>query len=746
MQNYVSAEKVNFDQPLSHQEEPELRQTLIYIKQVLRKNLWIIVLSFFFVMCLTSWYLLSTYPLYKSSSTLVIESSQPNVPVFEGLYDIDLSDKDGLQTQLEILKSRELAEDVVTRLNLMDEPEFNGFLPPHPRSIAGLYRRYMGEVEIAQQEPRLVDVVAKIRSKLTVSLVRKTQLLTVSFESFDPDLAAKVSNAYVSAYVDRHQRLIREKSDKAESWMAERLVALKAKLDESENKLIAFKEKHELVSINGDVTSISAKELTIASNKLLDARRELEEKKTEYAQLERLSAGRNNESLETLPVILKNPVITTFKIERSKAQRSLRELSNRYGEKHPKVLKASTRLNTAQDAIDLEILGIVASAKKEFELAKINVGQMDATVNDLKSSINVLSKKSYVLQQYQREAEANRKLYDSFFTRIKSSDEAQSFENTYARVIDHAFPAASPAKPKKALVLALGGILGAALGLLLAFAREQFSDTISGIEDLEKRIKLPLLGAVPLFKIGKKTSEPLSPADVQGSGFSFSEAIKTIRSELSMLPGDEERKVILITSSRPNEGKSTLAMNLAHSYSQLEKTLLIGADLRRPSLAELIPDEHPGLVQLVQDGLPLADCICKNSIDNLDILSHGLRVDSPLEILASNRLKQIISLLREQYDRIIIDCAPVQAVSDAIVLSQYADSIIYAIKSVDTSLTLAERGVRRLQRVGGKIDGIVVTQLDMNKIRSYGGEYYYGGYYDYEHLTDKKEKAFVKAA
>ncbi|MGB0867248.1 MAG: CpsD/CapB family tyrosine-protein kinase, partial [Granulosicoccaceae bacterium] len=261
---------------------------------------------------------------------------------------------------------------------------------------------------------------------------------------------------------------------------------------------------------------------------------------------------------------------------------------------------------------------------------------------------------------------------------------------------------------------------------------------VRGAEDIEAKLGLPLLGIIPQLKygkglFGKATDLPLSPQAIDDQRGTFSESIRTIRTSVTLNSGDVSDKVIMVTSSVPNEGKSTLSINLAYSMSQVEKVLLIDADMRRPSVHKTLglPADAVGLANLVEKTAKAQDCIMKGVIGNLDVMTAGGVPSNPLELISSKRFAYLLEQLRKHYDRVIIDCAPVQAVSDSLVLSQSADSVLYVVRSVVTPMPLAQRGVARMKQVGAKIKGIVVTQVDVEKLQSYGGDHYYQGYYDY---------------
>jgi succinoglycan biosynthesis transport protein ExoP len=244
---------------------------------------------------------------------------------------------------------------------------------------------------------------------------------------------------------------------------------------------------------------------------------------------------------------------------------------------------------------------------------------------------------------------------------------------------------------------------------------------------------VPMLGALPLISGLKKSTEPLTLL-LDHEQSSFAESIRTIRTGLVLSGLDKPQKVTVITSSVPGEGKSTLSLNLAAAMGQMEKTLLIDADMRRPTLAkicELAPNT-PGLSNFMAGTAPLSECVHRFEAAGVDVLPAGVIPPNPLDLISSSRFVETLDALKAKYDRILIDSAPTQAVSDAFVLASYADALIYVIKADATPYTLAKHGIQRLQNSNAPVTGVVLNQFDVSKASKYGGDYHhFGGYYDY---------------
>ena len=592
-------------------------------------------------------------------------------------------------------------------------------------------------------------VISKFLRNLTITPVRKTKLVKLSFESADRELAAQVANAvgeqYILAYLDAKLDTTMQLS----GWLNGQIDTLKGRLEDSEQRLIEYKRVNGLVDAGGSVTGVQSQQIMLLTQELLNAQNQLAEAAS--IRRETRNIGGNLSLLETLPSVQADPLVREAKLQIGQQQRELDELSTRYGQRHPKIRDANSQLVSLQSTLQQNVNRIVGTIEQNYQLASQRVASLRASLAEGESRMQDTSGKTFDLEKLEREVETNREIYDEFRTRKSEAQSAEGLETPNARISDPAVPSSAPIKPKKALILALAALGALILSCLMAFLYEQMDDTVKSAEDVEKKLGVPMLGILPLIKgslFGGKKSLPLNPAEIKDKKGTFSESINTARTAICLGEGDEARKIILVTSSVPGEGKSTTSLNLAYALSQMEKTILIDCDLRRPTIAKAInvPPSTPGLSNLISGTITARDCVQQKAIGELDVICSGPTPDQPLELLSSNRFAKMIDQLAAHYDRIVIDCAPTQAVSDALVLSQIADAVVYNVKSHDTSIALVKRGLARLRQVKANIAGVLITQVDIDKLVSYGGDYYYQGYYDYYGYNNHGEKSKGKLA
>ena len=336
---------------------------------------------------------------------------------------------------------------------------------------------------------------------------------------------------------------------------------------------------------------------------------------------------------------------------------------------------------------------------------------------------------SYELSQLQREVSTNKQLYDLFFQRFQETNQTD-FAAANARFVDFAERPYIPVKPKKVLIVGLAGVLSVIVGVLLAFLRSALDNTIRVAEELEEKLEQSVLGVVPFEK---KLDPGVEVAKLyfDKKHNTFAEAIRSLRTSVVLSGLEKPHKITVVTSSVLGEGKTTVSSNLALALGQMEKVILIDADMRRPSLATEygMPRGTKGLSELVAGTGTAEECIQHLPELGIDLITAGAVPPNPLDLLSSKRFGELLHKLGEKYDRIVIDSAPTQAVSDSLVLSTKADALIYVVKSDSTPANVAKNGLQRLARVGAPIIGAVLNQFDADAAQKYG---YYGyGYSRY---------------
>lgn len=731
--------------PVLRQDDSDDEIDLLKLWNSLWRRKWSILSLVLAVMMVAALAVLVVTPIYRAAATLLIEQKAAKVVSIEQVYGLDGMGNEYLQTQFELLKSRALAERVVRQLNLTTHPEFDPRQQPEPLIDLSWLRSALNfhkvvpvtlpgdlEDEAALSEAEIFDEVVKQFMKVTsVSQQGKSQLVTISVEMADPRTAALAANALANGFIESQLEATMEMSATATNWMNSRLGELRARLKEAEDRLQSFREAENLVDIDG-VSTIVAGELSLTADRMIDARRQRAEAESQYRQVQAMRSG-GWERLATIPAVLGHPLIQQFKADEAKAKAKVEELSRRYGARHPAMEGARSELNAASASLRGQVEQIVAGIERNYQLAVANENSLRSSFNANKAQIQQISAKEFRLRELQREVEANRALYDTFMTRLKETSATADLDTANARIVDPAVVPSEPVKPKKTLVVLIAGLLALFAGVGLTLLLDALNNTFKSTEEIEGKLNIPVLGILPLLK--KKERSEIAHMFQEGKNKPFSEAIRTIRTGVVLSAMDNAHKVIVITSSIPGEGKSTVSANLAFALGQVEKVLLIDADLRRPTLAKNFdfPVGTPGLANLIANTAKLEDCL--REVNGISMLCAGTVPPNPLELLSSQRFAKVIEYLKSKYDRIIIDSPPTQAVSDAMVLSTFANALIYVIKSDSTAIPLVEKGVGQLLQNNAPVTGIVLNQVDVKKAQKYG--YSYGGYYDYYGYSGK---------
>lgn len=702
---------------------------------VFKKYKWHILSITFFVGLLAALYSFSLTPIYQATATLLLEIESGNVVAIEKVYDQQYANNEYYNAHAHMLQSYLIANQVIEQIDLASHPEFDptierpGYLGLK-LDLSALFPQK--EPEPPSPTDQRYRLVKAFQNRLEVTQVVNSPLLEVRFESSDPKLAAKVANTLVETYIENDLESRLQMTKKAAGWLIERLEGLRLNLDSSEKVLQRYLEQNSLVDVEG-VKSIVAAQFKEVSSELEKSLKNLSEATNTYRQIQALRA-KPVTNYDSLPMVLNHPLVQHFKQIEAEALRKISELNKRYGTKHPTMIAAQAELNAAQNNTKKQVRQVIESFTKEYEVARANVTGLQKRLKQLEAEVQQITQKEYQLRVLQRDVETNSQLYDMFLARFKETDVSQTQQSSVGRLVDPAVIPVSPAKPRKDLITALFLMVGFVLSVMLAFLLNYLDNTLKDSEDVEQKLGLPLLGVLPQVKVSKKDRFKLSHMFWREKKSSFTEAIRTIRTGIMLSNLDNPHKVLVVTSSVPSEGKTTFALNEAFALGQMNKTLLIDADMRRPSVGKAfgLMLKAPGLSELVAGTRDISECIYTMEEVGVDLIPGGaILPPNPLELLASQHFKAILAKLEETYEYIIIDTAPLGLVSDAQVLSSYANAVMYIIKADSTPYQLAQDGIKRLQQVNAPILGLVLNQLDVEKSTKYYGKYgyYHKGYY-----------------
>ncbi|HCI53582.1 MAG TPA: hypothetical protein DE312_09770 [Gallionella sp.] len=697
-----------------------------YLRIIQRRKWGILGLAFFITLLVTVIVFMMT-PIYSSSVTLLVEQNKSKLASMDAAYSGAGSDQGYYTTQVEMLKSRALMEAVVDKLKLTTHPLFNAPVKSSFIHSALVSLGIGSDSGVAKDEKKVrKNTATALAGMVAIEPSRTSQMITISVISADREMAAIIANAVAETYIELDLDAKYKMTQKATSWMNVRLVALKDNLDKSERALQEYREQHNIIEAKGLDLGGATSQLGSSLGSLTEARMVRAQAQTNVEQVRRAKG-----SELAHPIIQRNPQVASMMSAVADHERKVSELANRYGSQHPKLLDAQAELKQTRENLRLKVAEAVAGLEREYEVARANEAALAGAVAQAKQAIQGSNRKEFELTSLEREVKTNRELYDMFMGQLKGTSAVGDMQTVVARVVDPAIVSDYAVKPKKKIVIGSAFILSLLLGIGIAFLLERLDTSVRSAEDAERKLGLPMLAAVPLLDLTAGQSAGLHYRDAPKS--LFAEAIKTIRTGILLSGIDHPKKTLVVTSSVPGEGKSTVAINLALAHAQTKRVLLIDADMRRPSVAKVLglDNTHPGLSMLVLGMQTIDKCVYKIEGSTLEVLTAGSIPPNPLELLLSEKFKELLAKLSETYDTIIIDSPPVKLVSDAVILSSMATGVVFVLRADATPFQLARIAIRSLQRGGASMFGVVLNQANFKNEEYYGGygKYNYHAYY-----------------
>jgi len=681
---------------------------------------------------------LSMTPIYRATTVVMFETAKAKVVSIEDVYAGASGNREYMTTQLEIMRSREVALKAVQALKLWEHPAFDprvsrqqpwSELTDPVRSALGM----APPAPVTDWTPeRLAEaVVGPFQASMEVELLRTSQIAQVSFESSDPALSARMANTLAQVFIENDLNARYEMTRQATNWLQDRVKDLKDKVLQSERALQTFRERSGIISSQGAAQSGASNQLDGLTTRLIDARLRRTDAETAYEQVR--SAASKGSDLSTIPAVLKAPGMADAKRNLQEAERKFNEVAQRYGFEHQRHIAAKAELETSQQALKNQLDNTVSSIRREYEAAVAVQEQIERALGQAKSSVQNLNRSEFELGVLQREAESNREMYNMFMTRAKETTNTSDLQSPIARIVDQALTPTAPVKPRKTQMVLVALLLALLVGVGASLLLDQLDKTLKTADDVERKLHVPLLTTLPLLNKSEARRATSARLFEDQPNSVFAESIRTARSGVLLSALDEPHRVLLVTSSLPGEGKSTFSLNLALAHAQTQRTLLIDADMRRPSIAKAL-DLAPGVAGLssfVAGTRPLADCVQTVAGTRLTVMPSGPLPPNPLELISSQRFKERLAALSEHFDMVIIDSPPVELVSDALMLCAVSTGVIYVTQAMETAAPMVRKGLERVRRADGQVLGLVLNQFDFKRAHKYYGDYSGYGKYGY---------------
>ena len=734
------------------QQPSEERHLLDYVR-VIYKRRWVAIPVFLLIVIVGSLNAARQTPIYRARTQLMIEKDSPSVQTLDQMFQSQdgWSNDEFYQTQYRILQSRTLARRTIDELKLWSGPLGNVPAPKasfDPVSIvsSGIARVASavglgtsvpepGASATAAVDPKSADETStqsdridEFKSGVDIEPIRNSRLVDIVYTSGDPGFAAQAANAWAKAYIGQSLELRFSQSKEAADWLSQQLTEQRKTLESSEAALQAYRERNGAVSVTDSASNIVVQRLTDLNGALTKAKTERINKEALYNQLKSAEASG---ALDAIPAVLSNDYIQKLRSEVADLQRQQAQLAERYGERHAEMIKVRTAIELADAKLKNEISKTVESVRNQFQSALSEERSLQSALDAQKTEALSLNRKGIEFGVLQREADSNKQIYESLMQRTKDAGISSERRATNIRVVDAAEIPRAPISPnlRRSVLLAL--VAGLTMSLGLVFFVEYLDSRLKTPNDLKQHLGVPFLGMIPAVPRGKETSNPL----MHQVGLSnFSEAFKTVRTNVLFSSAEDGVRSLVVTSASPGEGKSICSANIAVAMAQAGlRVLLVDADMRRPRVHEIFElSQEPGLSNLLTGNAKASETIQKSSVPGLWLMPAGHIPPNPAELLSSPRFVDFLGALEDHFDWVVLDTPPALVVTDSMIVGNRATGVAFVVGADQTSRHAARNALEQLAGANVTVIGAILNRADVNRHAHFYASYYrkeYARYY-----------------
>jgi polysaccharide biosynthesis transport protein len=687
--------------------------------KIISKRRWTILATALAIAALVAIFSLTEKPVYRATAEVEVDSETPGMQSVSNLYQTVPTDPTFLQTQVDVLNSRNLAWQTIQHLKLGRNPAFNASASGKPAET---------EETLTEQKARLTR---RFKNSLNVDLVPGSRMIKVSFESADSGLAARVANALVSNYREYNFLTKYDATRQASGWMSEQLSDLKAKVEASQEALVKYERQNSIVNLSGK-ENIEDQRLADLSQGLTSAQNDLAQKEALYQLVQA--------NPEKVSLLAEDRLLQDMEAKYANLKTAYVDDLGRYGPRFPKVVRLHNQISELQSLIHQDRTRAVERIEHNYQAALGRVRLLSDLVAREKGELGNLNQLMIQSDLLKHDFDTNQQLYDSLLTKVKEAAVSAGLKANNVHLVDPATVPSVPIRPRRSRNIVIGLMVGLILGTTLAFMQEAMDTSIRTAEDVERSIAEPVLGVIPAVRSLDNWKNLSSHAGNGVAGRNrklewavldqptsvLAESYHTLRTAVLHSAASRAPRAVLLTSARPFEGKTCTAFNLAVGLTQIgRRVLFVDADMRQTGLKRVVNvNGRPGLSsiltgagQIDQALVPLPD------LPNLWFLSAGPQPSNPADLLASKAMEDLLTTLRSRFDHLVVDTPPVLMVTDATAVSSFVDGVILVAESQVTARSSLARAHRILESAGANILGCVLNKLDLKYDGQYGSNY-----------------------